>query len=61
MFQCGASVAEVCSALYQHWVFDMNSKTFELLHFNIYLTVLIASNTKRRRNVVLMFGQCHRQ
>ena len=61
MFQCGASVAEGCSALKQYWVFDMKSRTFEMLHFNIELTVVIASNTKRRRNVVLMFGQRQRQ
>ena len=28
-----------------------------MLHFNIELTVVTASNTKRRRNVVLMFVQ----
>ena len=61
MFQCGASVAEGSSALNQYWVFDMGSKTFKILHFNIELTVVIASNTKRRRNVVLMFGQSRRQ
>ena len=61
MFQCGANVAEGCSALNQHWMFDLSSRTFEMLHFNIELTVVIASNTKRRRNVVLMFGQRHRQ
>ena len=61
MFQCRASVAEGCSALNQHWVFDMDSSTFQILHFNIELTVLIASNTKRRHNVVLMFGQRRRQ
>ena len=48
MFQCWASVAESCSALNQHWVFDINSRTFQMLHFNIELTVVIASNTKRR-------------
>ena len=56
MFQCGVSIAAGSSALNQHWVFDMNSRTFEMLHFNIKLTAVIASNTKRRRNVVLMFG-----
>ena len=61
MFQCGASVAEGCSALNQHWVFNMDSRTFQILHFNIELTIVIASNTKRRRNVVLMFGQRRRQ
>ena len=60
MVQCGASVAEGCSTLNQHWVFYMNNRTFEMLHFNIKLTVVIASNTKRRRNVVLMFGQRHK-
>ena len=39
--------AEGCSALNQHWVFERNSRTFEMLHFNIELTVVIASNTKR--------------
>ena len=62
MFQCGASVAEgLISALSQHWVFDMNNRIFKMLHFNIELTVVFASNTKRRRNVVLMFGQRQRQ
>ena len=61
IFQCGANIAEGCSALNQHWVFDMNSRTFKMLHFNIELTLVIASNTKRRRNVVLIFGQRHRQ
>ena len=61
MFQCGASVAESCSLLNQHWVLDINSRTFQTLHFNIKLAVVIASNTKRRRNVVLMFCQRHRQ
>ena len=61
MLQCGASIAEAFSALNQHWVFDMNSRTFKMLHFNIELTLVIASNTKRRRNVVLMFGKRHRQ
>ena len=28
MFQCGDSVTESCSALIQHWVLDMNSRTF---------------------------------
>ena len=59
MVQCGASVAEGRSALNQHWVFYMNNRTFEMLHFNIKLTVVIA-NTKRRRDVVLMFGQRHK-
>ena len=40
MFQCGASVAEGCSAFNQHWVFDMNSGTFQILHFNTELTLL---------------------
>ena len=53
MFQCGATVTEGCSALNQHWLFYMDSRTFQILHFNIELTVVIASNTKRRRNVVL--------
>ena len=35
MLQSGASVAEGCSALNQHWMFDMNSRTFEMLHFYI--------------------------
>ena len=61
MFQYGASVAEGCSALNQHWVLAMNSRAFQMLHFTIELTVVIASNTKRRRNVVLMFGQRRRQ
>ena len=51
MVQFGASVAEGCSALNQHWVFYMNNRTFQILHFNIELTIVIASNTKRRRNV----------
>ena len=59
MFQCGASVAESCSALNQHWVLDMNSRTFQILHFNIELA--IGSSIKRRRNVILMFCQRHRQ
>ena len=49
MFQCGASVAESCSSLNQHWVLDINSRTFQILHFNIELAVIIASNTKRLR------------
>ena len=61
MFQCGASVAESCSALNQHWVLDMNSRTLQILHLNIGQAAVIASNTKRRRNVVLMFSQRHRQ
>ena len=61
MFQCGASVTEGCSALNQHWVFDTNSRTFQMLQINIELTVVNASNTKRLRNVVLMFGQRRRQ
>ena len=60
MVQCGTSVAEGCSALNQHWVFYMNIRTFEMIHFTIELAIVIASNTKRRRNVVLMFGQRHR-
>ena len=32
-----------------------------MLQINIELTVVNASNTKRRRNVVLMFGQRRRQ
>ena len=35
MVQCGASVAEGCSALNQQWVFYMNYRTFEMIHFNI--------------------------
>ena len=61
MFQYGASVAEGCSALNQHMVFDTNNRTFQMLQIKIELTVVNASNTKRRRNVVLMFGQRHRQ
>ena len=61
VFQCGASVAESCSALNQYWVLDMNSKTFQILHFNIELPVIVASNTKCRRHVILMYCQCHRQ
>ena len=61
MFQCGASVEEGCSALNQHWVFDKNNRTFQMLQINIELTVVNASNTKRRRNVVLLFGQRRRQ
>ena len=61
MFQCGASVAEGCSALNQHWVFDANNMTFQMLQINIELTVVNASNTDRRRKVVLMFGQRRRQ
>ena len=57
MFQCGASVAQCCSALNQHWVFDTNSRTFQMPQFDIEPTVVTASNTKRRRNVVLMFVQ----
>ena len=30
MFQYGASVAEGCSALNQHWVFDMDSRANRL-------------------------------
>ena len=52
------SVAEGWSALNQHWVFYMNNRTFEMLHFNI--EIVIASNTKRRHNVVLLFCQRHR-
>ena len=61
MFQSGPSVAEGCSALNQHWVLDTNSRTFQMLQINIEITVVIASNTKRRRNVVIMFGQRRRQ
>ena len=61
MFQCWASVAEGCSALNQHWVFDTNNRTFQMLQINIELTVVNASNTKHRRNVVSMFGQRRRQ
>ena len=32
-----------------------------MLHFNIELKLVIASNTKRQRNVVLKFGQNNRQ
>ena len=32
-----------------------------MLRFNIELKLVIASNTKRQNNVVLMFGQNHRQ
>ena len=38
-------------------VLDMDSRAFQMLHFKIELTVVIPSNTKRRRNVVLMFDQ----
>ena len=61
LFQCGASVAEDCSALNQDWVFDMSSGSFQMLQITIELTVVNASNTKRRRNVVLMFGQRRRR
>ena len=61
IFQCGASVAENCSALNQHWVFDMNSRAFQMLHINIELAVVFPSNMKRRRNDVLMFCQRRRQ
>ena len=61
MFECGTSVAESFPASSQHWVLDMNSRAFQILHFNIELAVVIASNTKRQRNVVLMFCQRHRQ
>ena len=57
MFQYGASVAEGGSALNQNWVFDSrNSRTFQIPYFNTELTVVIASNAKSRRNVVLIFG-----
>ena len=59
--QCGAHVAEGCSALNPHWVFDTNSGSFQILHINIELTVVNASNEKRLRNVFLMFGQRRRQ
>ena len=52
IFQCRASVTESCSALNQHWVLDMNSRTFQILHLNIEQAADIESNTKRRRNVV---------
>ena len=61
MFHCGASAAESCSALNQHQVFDKNRRTFQMLHFNIDLTDVIPSNTKRRGHVVLMIGQRRRQ
>ena len=61
MFQCWPSVAEGCSALNQHRVLDTNSRTFQMLQINIEITVVIESNTKRRRNVVLIFGQRRRQ
>ena len=61
MFKCGASVAEGCSALNQQLVFDTNNRTFQMLQINIQVTVVNASNTKRRRNVVSMFGQRCRQ
>ena len=50
-------------ALKTHWVFDINSRprAFQMLHLNIEQTVVFASNTKHRRNVVLMFGQRRRQ
>ena len=35
-------------------MFDTNSRTFQMLQINIELTVVNASNTKRRCNVVLM-------
>ena len=59
VFQCGPSVAEGCPN--QNWVFYTNSGTFQMLQINIEITVVIAPNTKRRRNVVLMFGQRRRQ
>ena len=52
---CQASVTDSGPALNQHWVFDMDNRTFQLLHIKIELTVLIPSNTERRRNDVLMF------
>ena len=48
---CGASVADSGPALNQHWVFDVDSITFQMLHFKIELTVVIPSKIKRRRNV----------
>ena len=39
----------------------MDSRTFQMLHFRIELTVVIPSNTERRCNVVLMFGQRRRR
>ena len=61
MFECGTSVAESFPALSQHRVLDMNSRAFQILHFSIELAVVIASNTKRQRNMVLLFCQRHRQ
>ena len=61
MFQCRASVAEGLSALNQHLVFDTNNRTFQMLQINIELMVANVSNTKRRSNVVLIFGQRRRQ
>ena len=51
MIQYGASDAEGCSALNQHMVFDTNNITFQMLQIKIELTVVNASNTKRRRIV----------
>ena len=45
----------------EHKVFDMNSRTFQMLHINIEQTVVITLNTKRRSNAVLMFGTRSRQ
>ena len=63
MFQCGVNVAEGCSALNKHWVFDTNKnyRTLQMLQINIELTVVNASNTKRRRSIVSMLGQRRRQ
>ena len=58
MFQCGASVAEGCSALNQHRVFHMYSTTFQILHFNIELTVVIASNKSESRHLKFQ-SICH--
>ena len=45
----------------EHWVLDTNNKTFQMLQINIELTVLNASNTRRRRNGFLILGQRRRQ
>ena len=52
MFQCGTSVAESCSALNQKWVLDMNSKTVQIMHFNIELEMTFTFQ------VTVKFGLC---
>ena len=46
LFQSGASVAEGCSALNQHWVLDTNSGAFQMLQINIELTVWMHQTRK---------------